>query len=112
MPRGNLETRASFSFWILLLAIWAAMNVVFLGNDLFNLYVALELVTFAAVPLVSLSGSAMTLTAALRYILFALIGSALYLLGTASLYGNYGTLDISLLSDRLRPGRRSGSQWR
>jgi multicomponent Na+:H+ antiporter subunit D len=104
VPRGNLETRASFSFWILLLAIWAAMNTVFLGNDLFSLYVALELVTFAAVPLVSLSGSAMTLTAALRYILFALIGSALYLLGTALLYGNYGTLDISLLSERVGPG--------
>ena len=104
VPPGNLETRASFSFWILLLAIWAAMNTVFLGNDLFSLYVALELVTFAAVPLVSLSGSAMTLTAALRYILFALMGSALYLLGTALLYGNYGTLDISLLSERVGSG--------
>ncbi|HVQ20523.1 MAG TPA: hypothetical protein VMS23_05670, partial [Terrimicrobiaceae bacterium] len=60
---GRLGTRASFSFWILLLAVWAAMNAVFLGNDLFNLYVALELATFAAVPLVSLSGSAGTLAA-------------------------------------------------
>ncbi len=101
---GRLGTRAYFSFWILLLAVWAAMNAVFLGNDLFNLYVALELVTFAAVPLVSLSGSAGTLAAALRYLLFALIGSVLYLLGTALLYGNYGTLDISLLAGRIRPG--------
>ena len=102
--RGNTETRKSFSFWILLFAIWVAMNAVFLGNDLFNLYVALELVTFAAVPLVSISGTAGTLKAALRYLLFALIGSVLYLLGTALLYGNYGTLDISLLSERIRPG--------
>ncbi|MGA7213796.1 MAG: proton-conducting transporter membrane subunit, partial [Terrimicrobiaceae bacterium] len=104
VPRGGPETRVSFSFWILLLAVWAAMNAVFLGSDLFNLYVALELVTFAGVPLVSLSGSATTLTAALRYMLFALIGSVLYLLGTVLLYGNYGTLDISLLSERVRPG--------
>ena len=60
----------------------------------------------------SLSGSAMTLTAALRYILFALIGSALYLLGTALLYGNYGTLDISLSRSGSVPGQSSGSQWR
>jgi formate hydrogenlyase subunit 3/multisubunit Na+/H+ antiporter MnhD subunit len=40
----------------------------------------------------------------LRYLLFALIGSVLYLLGTALLYGNYGTLDISLLAGRIRPG--------
>jgi formate hydrogenlyase subunit 3/multisubunit Na+/H+ antiporter MnhD subunit len=54
----------------------------------------------------------MTLTAALRYILFALIGSALYLLGTALLYGNYGTLDISLSRSGSVPGQSSGSQWR
>ena len=102
--QGESETRKSFSFWILLFAIWVAMIAVFLGNDLFNLYVALELVTFAAVPLVSMSGTAGTLKAALRYLLFVLIGSVLYLLGTALLYGNYGTLDIALLSERVRPG--------
>jgi formate hydrogenlyase subunit 3/multisubunit Na+/H+ antiporter MnhD subunit len=97
VPRGTPETRASLCFWILLLSVWAAMNAVFLGNDFFNLYVALELVTFAGVPLVCLSGSPATLTAALRYLLFALIGSALYLLGAVLLYGSYGTLDIGLL---------------
>ena len=94
------ETRAPFAFWVLLLAIWGALNTVFLGGDLFTLYVALELLTFAAVPLVSLDGRAETLRAALRYLLFALLGSVLYLLGTALLYGLHGTLDIVLLSRR------------
>jgi len=100
-PVGSLEARGSFVFWILLLAIWGALNTVFLGGDLFTLYVALELVTFAAVPLVSLDGRAETLQAALRYLLFALLGSVLYLVGTALLYGAYGTLDIVLLSNRV-----------
>ena len=65
------------------------------------MYVALELVTFAAVPLVCLDGRAETLQAALRYLLFALLGSVLYLVGTALLYGAYGTLDIVLLSHRI-----------
>lgn len=95
------EARAPFVFWILLLAIWAALNTVFLGGDLFTLYVALELVTFAAVPLVCLDGRAETLQAALRYLLFALLGSTLYLVGTALLYGTYGTLDIVLLSQHI-----------
>ena len=73
----------------------------FLGGDLFTLYVALELLTFAAVPLVCLDGRAETLQAALRYLLFALLGSVLYLVGTALLYGAYGTLDIVLLSRRV-----------
>ena len=103
VPRGKPETRSSLCFWILLLSVWAAMNALFLGNDFFNLYVALELVTFAGVPLVCLSGSPATLTAALRYLLFALIGSVLYLLGAVLLYGSYGTLDIGLLAAQVRP---------
>jgi formate hydrogenlyase subunit 3/multisubunit Na+/H+ antiporter MnhD subunit len=94
-------TRAPFTFWILLLAIWGALSTIFLGGDLFTLYVALELLTFSAVPLVSLEGRAETLRAAIRYLLFALFGSVLYLLGTALFYGLYGTLDIVLLSRRI-----------
>ena len=100
-PEGSVEARAPFAFWILLLAIWGALNTVFLGGDLFTLYVGLELLTFAAVPLVCLDGRAETLQAALRYLLFALLGSVLYLVGTALLYGTYGTLDIVLLSHRV-----------
>lgn len=97
----SVEARAPFAFWILLLAVWGALNTIFVAGDLFTLYVALELLTFAAVPLVSLDGRAETLRAALRYLLFALIGSVLYLMGTALLYGLYGTLDIVLLSHRV-----------
>jgi len=98
IPEGMAEARAPLAFWILLLGVWGALNTVFLGGDLFTLYVALELLTFAAVPLVSLDGRAETVRAALRYLLFALLGSVLYLAGTALLYGAWGTLDIVLLS--------------
>src|SRR5690606_19897469 len=54
------EARAPLAFWTLLQGLWAALNLVFVGADLFNLYVALELLTFAAVPLVCLDGSAET----------------------------------------------------
>jgi formate hydrogenlyase subunit 3/multisubunit Na+/H+ antiporter MnhD subunit len=103
IPAGAVEARAPFVFWIMLLAVWGALNTVFLGGDLFTLYVALELVTFAAMPLVSLDGRAETLQAALRYLIFALLGSILYLVGTALIYGAYGTLDIVLLARRVRP---------
>jgi multicomponent Na+:H+ antiporter subunit D len=101
-PPGSLEARAPFTFWILLLAIWGALNTIFVGGDLFTLYVALELLTFSAVSLVCLDGRAETLQAALRYLLFALLGSVLYLVGTGLLYGAHGTLDIVLLSRRVQ----------
>src|SRR5271156_2405635 len=95
------EKRAPLAFWTLLQGLQAALSLLFLGGDLFNLYVGLELLTFAAVPLVCLDGRAETLAAALRYLLFALFGSILYLLGAVLLYGAYGTLDIVLLSGRI-----------
>ena len=102
-PRGVAESRAAYSYWLLLLAVWGALNLVFVSGDLFTLYVALELLTFAGVPLVCLAGSGETLRAALRYLLFALCGSVLYLLGAVLLYGGYGTLDMLLLADAVRP---------
>jgi multicomponent Na+:H+ antiporter subunit D len=65
--------------------------------------VGLELLAFAAVPLVCLDGRPGTLAAGLRYLLFALFGSVFYLLGVALLYGAYGTLDIGLLAPLVRP---------
>ncbi len=100
-PPGTAEARAPFAFWLLLTGLWAAMNAVFLASDLFTLFVAMELLTFAAVPLVCLDGRNEQLAAALRYLLFALLGSVLYLLGAALLYGVYGTLDIALLAARM-----------
>ena len=103
VPAGAQEQRGPMAFWTLLMGVWSGLNAVWLGGDLFTLYVALELLTFGAVPLVSLDGRAETLAAALRYLLFALLGSALYLLGAALFYGGYGTLDIELLAGLVRP---------
>jgi multicomponent Na+:H+ antiporter subunit D len=91
------ETRAGFAFWPLLFFAWAALNVLFSSADLFNLYVALELLTLSAVAMVALDGKADSLVAAMRYLLFALFGSLAYLLGVALLYGAHGALDMQLL---------------
>lgn len=102
-PEGLQESRSALTFWILLQAVWAGMTIIVLGGDLFSLYVALEVLTFAAVPLVCIDGRPETLVAALRYLLFALFGSISYLLGVALFYGTYGALDISLLAQKVEP---------
>jgi formate hydrogenlyase subunit 3/multisubunit Na+/H+ antiporter MnhD subunit len=101
-PTDKAEARSPLVFWTLLLGLWTALNTVFLAQDLFSLFVALELLTFSAVPLVCLDGTRGTLQAALRYLLFALAGSVFYLLGAALLYGAYGTLDIAGLRQLAR----------
>ncbi|MFG1345861.1 proton-conducting transporter membrane subunit [Xanthobacter autotrophicus DSM 431] len=85
---------------LLLLCLAAALNLAFLAQDLFTLYVALELLTFAAVPLVCLDGKKGQVSAALTYLLYALFGSVLYLLGAVLIYGLFGTLDMALVAAR------------
>jgi len=92
--------RASFGFWPLMLLLWGALNAVFVSRDLFNLYVGLELITLTAVALVAISGKTEAIAAALRYLLFALAGSLLFLAGVIVTYAAHGTLDISLLAAR------------
>ena len=81
-PDASVSTRGSYAFWILLLGIWSGLNAIAVGAGVFNLYVALELLTFAAVPLClsqRLSSGDDQGGLAL-YMLFALAGSILYLL--------------------------------
>ncbi len=90
-------------FWPLFWFLWAGLNGVWLGADLFNLYVGLELTSLSAVGLVALGGRAPALRAALRYLFAALLGSLLYLLGVALLYGQFGTLSLAAIA-ALVPG--------
>lgn len=96
--------RGREAFWPLWLALWAALNALFVSADVFNVYVALELLTVAAVSLVVLEGGAEAIRGALRYLLAALLGALAVLLGVALLYGAYGTLDVALLAQRVEPG--------
>lgn len=98
---GAATPRMPPVFWPLVLAAACALNLAFTADDLFTLFVALELLTFAAVPLVCLDGKPAQYEAALRYLLYALFGSALYLLGVVLIYGLYGTLDILLIAGRI-----------
>ena len=94
-------------FWPLWLFLWAGLNGLFLSNDLFNLFVTIEVVGICAVALAVLSGKTTALFAGLRYLLAAIVGSMSYLFGTALLYGSTGVLDLGLLGQVLEPGTTS-----
>ncbi|MFN3592120.1 MAG: complex I subunit 5 family protein, partial [Thermaurantiacus sp.] len=102
-PAGP-ERREPFAFWPLFHAAWASVVALFLLDDLFSLYVALELLTLAGVGLVLLSGKRDALEASVRYLLYALGGSLAYLLGVALIFASHGTLDLGLLKGQLGAG--------
>jgi multicomponent Na+:H+ antiporter subunit D len=86
-------------FWPLLWFLWAGMNGIWLAEDIFNLYVGLEVMGLAAVGMVALRATPQALAAAMRYLLAALLGSLAYLLGVGLLYVTYGTLSMAGLHE-------------
>ncbi|MFZ0256082.1 MAG: proton-conducting transporter membrane subunit [Gammaproteobacteria bacterium] len=90
-------------YWALWLLLMTALNALFLAADLFNLYVALELLGLSAVALTALGGKRAALQAAMGYLMLGLIGSLAFLAGVALLYAGYGTLDMAVLAGRITP---------
>ncbi|MFW6235561.1 MAG: complex I subunit 5 family protein, partial [Desulfovibrionales bacterium] len=60
-------------------------------------------VGLSSVALTTLSGRTPALTAALRYLVAAMVGSMVFLLGVVLLYGEYGMLDVPMLSEHIAP---------
>ncbi|MCO6459446.1 MAG: hypothetical protein J5I93_29390 [Pirellulaceae bacterium] len=104
-PFNAAASRARESFWPLWLFAWGGLHALFLSGDIFNLYVALELLTLSAVGLIGLANQRTASFAALRYLLASLVGSLFYLLGVALLYGEYAVLDCQRLLELVQGTR-------
>ncbi len=91
-------------FWTMFLLTIASLNALTFSRDIFNLYVTLECLTLVSVSLVIAEQNSKTLNSAMRYLLAALVGSLLYLLGVAFLYHGYGTLNIDILGQAITAG--------
>ena len=96
-PQSRAAQKQGQRFWPLWMLLWGGLNALFLSADLFNLYVTLEVVGLAAVPLVAVAGDK-ALTAAMRYLMVSLLGSLCYLLGVGIVYLYRGTLHLPTLA--------------
>jgi multicomponent Na+:H+ antiporter subunit D len=87
-------------FHVLLLGVCAA----FLTGDLFNLYVAFEVMLMASFVLLSLGGERAQLEGALKYVTLNLLSSAIFLAAVGVLYGVTGTLSLADLALAVQRG--------
>jgi formate hydrogenlyase subunit 3/multisubunit Na+/H+ antiporter MnhD subunit len=85
-------------FYPLTAFLACGLGVVFLSNDIFNIYVGLEITGLSAVALTAYSQKKQNIEAAIEYFFATLFGSGFYLLGVALLYAKYGVLDMALLA--------------
>jgi multicomponent K+:H+ antiporter subunit D len=77
------------------------LNGAFLTADLFNLFVFFEVLLIASYGLLLHGRGAARLRAAIHYVVFNLMGSSLFLVGVALLYGVTGTLNMADLAVRI-----------
>jgi len=96
---GSERTRVAFHPVYLVLA--AGVGASFLTGDLFNLFVAFEMMLTASYVLITLGSQRAQIRAGTTYVVISLVASALFLAALALLYAATGTVNLADLSVRL-----------
>lgn len=86
------------ALWLLQLA---GLNGAFLTGDVFNLFVCFELLLAASYGLLLHGGGARRIRLGMHYVVLNLVGSVLFLVAVAVLYGHLGTLNFADLAVRI-----------
>ncbi|HVL93375.1 MAG TPA: Na+/H+ antiporter subunit D [Acidimicrobiales bacterium] len=93
------------------LILTAGVAAAFLTGDLFNLFVAFEVMLMASYVLITLGGRAEQVRSGMTYVVISLLASTLFLLAIAFVYASTGTVNLADLSAKLADlpsGVRSG----
>lgn len=104
--KGNLESEVGSSqrvarFYVLYLLLIGSMTGMALTNDMFNVYVLVEVATLSCCGLVSSCNKARAAEAAFTYLMLATIGSAMVLGGIGFIYIITGHLNMSFAAKEL-----------
>jgi multicomponent Na+:H+ antiporter subunit D len=91
-------------FHVLLMGV----SMAFLTGDLFNLYVAFEVMLMASFVLLALGGERAQLEGAVKYVTLNLLSSAVLLAAVGVLYGVAGTLNMAHLALAVERGTAPG----
>jgi multicomponent Na+:H+ antiporter subunit D len=102
--------RNHVGFQSVYLVLAAGVSASFLTGDLFNLFVAFEMMLTASYVLLTLGGRAEQVRAGMTYVVISLLASTLFVTALALLYAATGTVNMADLAVRLvdvAPGLRS-----
>ena len=96
---GEEQQRVSFHPLYLVLA--AGVSASFITADLFNLFVAFEMMLAASYVLITLGGRADQVRSGMSYVVISLVASTLFITVLALLYMATGTVNMADLATRL-----------
>lgn len=89
-------------YYILLFILLFAMLGIIYTNDLFNIYVFMEILSITTVSIISIKRKKENYRAAFRYVMLNEVGSLSYLFGVALLYMVTGYTNIELVAESIQ----------
>ncbi len=92
----------------LMLLLMFGVNLSFLTGDLFNLFVAFEIMLMASYALLALGGTRLQLRQAYKYVLLNLLASTVFVMAAGMVYGLMGTLNMADLARIVAERRAAG----
>lgn len=104
----DLEPAKSQFYFVMSDLIQASLLVLVYTNDIFTGYVFIEICTLASCGILMIRQTGRTILAAVRYMLFSLIGSGLFLMGVVVLYNITGHLLMPSLNEAIAALTESG----
>lgn len=93
---GNRQFHGLFLFQLM------GLNIAFLTGDLFNLFVAFEVLLIASYGLLMHGGGTARTIPGLHYVVLNLVGSAVFLISVGMIYSVTGTLNMADLAIKVR----------
>uniref|UniRef100_A0A3B0J7K4 Na(+)/H(+) antiporter subunit D n=1 Tax=Wolbachia endosymbiont of Aleurodicus dispersus TaxID=1288877 RepID=A0A3B0J7K4_9RICK len=90
-------------FYSLFLLCLSGLLGILVTNDIFNLYVFLEISSLSSYVLVSMGRDKKALVAAFEYLISGTLGATFYLFGIGLLYSMTGTLNMPDMAERIVP---------
>lgn len=88
-------------YYVLLFLLWSAMQSIILTSDMFNFYVFIELLLITSSPLVAFKRNRIGTEAAIKYMIYGIIGGLFIFVGVLILYLNLGTLNFADIHNHL-----------
>ena len=99
--KHELERIVTGWYYTAFLLCLSGMIGLVISNDIFNMYVLIEITGISACALVAAKGTRLSTEAALKYLLLATIGSGFILFGIGFIYMITGHLNIFFIAEEL-----------
>ncbi|MFH5835354.1 complex I subunit 5 family protein [Proteiniclasticum sp. C24MP] len=94
----EIESSRMYSYYTLVFLLIFSMIGMIFTNDMFNLYVFMEILSITSVAIIAIKKKKDTLMASMKYLMMGAIGSVTVLMGIALIYMVTGQLNMSAIN--------------